>query len=205
MYQIVITEDDFIGCTEPPDFELTGPGVSIQTPVDSGDGDSAEFDATFLPASTYVAVDSNQPSASTVTFSTQATGIVAAPTLTTGGKPAASTASGGGSSAVGTALPSTKPVVARGTLEGTVSAAGKPALSFHGKPVASLLAGKYTIVVVDHSKSAGLIIQGVHQGTFTVAGGSFVGTHTTTLTLPAGQWFYYPTFVGHKSYFIVVS
>jgi len=37
------------------------------------------------------------------------------------------------------------------------------------------------------------------------SGAAFVGKRSLSVTLSAGQWFFYPTFVGKKSYFIVIS
>ena len=37
-----------------------------------------------------------------------------------------------------------------------------------------------------------------------MTGVPFVGHRSVTLDLRPGQWFYYPTFVGTKTYFIVV-
>ena len=36
-----------------------------------------------------------------------------------------------------------------------------------------------------------------------MTGVAFVGKHSVTLTLRPGQWFFYPTFVGTKTYFLV--
>jgi hypothetical protein len=97
------------------------------------------------------------------------------------------------------------PAVFRGTLDATVTAAGKPSLTFRGKAVTSLKAGRYTIEVADSSKSAGLILQEARQNAIAVAPVSYVGKRHTAVTLRAGQWFFYATFVGAKTYFLVTT
>lgn len=208
-YQVVITAEDFSGCgSNLPDFEMNGPGVSETTPVDSGDGNTAEFDATFAPSSTYVALDGNDPAASTFTFATQASGAPPTVVLPTSPGPTSTTATGGTSgSPIGgaSAAPAITYTTLRGTLAAGVSSSGKLTLTFKGKSVTTLTAGKYTIAVVDHSKTSGFIVQGLHQAATTLSTAAFVGSRKTTLKLTPGQWYYYPTFVGKKTYFIVVS
>ncbi len=98
-----------------------------------------------------------------------------------------------------------EPLPLRGTLTGTVTSSGVPKLTFKGKTVTKLESGRYKISVVDRSKRSGLIVQETGKNGTTVAGTTFVGSHTVTVTLKAGQWFFYPTFVGKKNYFIVTS
>lgn len=208
-YQVVITAEDFSGCgSNLPDFELNGPGVAETTPVDSGDGNTAEFDATFAPSSTYVAMDGNDPGPSTVTFVTQASGAPPTEVLPTGSSGPTSTTSTGGSSGSpinGNTANAPSYTTLLGTLEATVSSSGKLTLTLKGKAVKSLDAGRYTIAVVDHSKTSGFIIQGLHQAATTVSSAAFVGSRKATIKLTPGQWYYFPTFVGKKTYFIVVS
>jgi hypothetical protein len=100
---------------------------------------------------------------------------------------------------------STSTLPLRGTLVATVSTSGKPKLTFGGKAVTSLKSGRYKIAATDHSKQGGFLIQGVRQGAMTVTGVAFVGKRTEMVDLRAGQWFFYPTFVGAKTFFIVTS
>jgi len=93
----------------------------------------------------------------------------------------------------------------RGTLDATVSPTGKPKLTFKGEVVTTLKAGRYTVSVVDQSKTSGFIIQETRKAPTTAAGISFVGRRKVTIVLQAGQWFFYPTFIGAKSYFIVTG
>lgn len=205
-YQVLISENDLSSCNGGlPDFELDGPGVSIDTPVDTGDGNTAEFDATFQPSSTYVAMDGNAPALSRITFTTQASGSPAAVSITTSAPSAPTTSTGGtpASSVLGSSEP--KALVLRGTLDGVVGTGGTLRLALDGKAVTTLTAGRYKVTVVDHSKTSGLIIQESGKAASTVAGIAFVGKRSTTIALSAGQWFYYPTFVGKKTYFVVVT
>jgi hypothetical protein len=206
-YQLTLTAEDFTSCPAGlPDFSLTGPGVSIQTPIDNGTGAAADYTVALQPSATYVAQDLNQP-LSRLTFTTLASGTPVTPVVpysTTGtGK-----ASKSESSPIGTSVPARgapEPLPLRGTLTGTVSSSGVPELTFKGKTLTKLQSGRYKISVVDRSKSSGLIVQETGKGGTTVSGTTFVGSHSVTVTLRAGQWFFYPTFVGKKNYFIVTS
>ncbi len=91
----------------------------------------------------------------------------------------------------------------RGTIVGAIAANGKVTLTIKGKPVQDLTAGRYNFSIVDQSRSSGLKLQTTHSLPITVTGGKFVGKHKTSITLNRGQWFYYGTFVGQKTYFIV--
>ena len=93
----------------------------------------------------------------------------------------------------------------RGTLLGTVSAAGKLTLKLGGTPVSNLKAGRYTFKISDGSKKAGFTVQQIKSTALTITTATFTGTKSKTLALRAGQWFFYPTFVGKKTYFIVTS
>ena len=196
---------DMTACKSFVQFQLTGSGVNIATTLQEGDEDYGVFTATFQAGGTYTAQDNNQPSVARAVFSTTTLGTAIAPTA-----PYTSTGTGKGSQQTGlvgsssTSTTSTSDPL-RGTLEATVSSAGKPKLMFKGKVVTTLKAGRYTVSVVDRSKNGGFIIQETRKAPTTAAGVSFVGRRTVTIDLKAGQWFFYPTFVGAKNYFIVTS
>jgi hypothetical protein len=198
---------DMTACKSFTQFSLTGPGVNVSTTLQDGDEDKDIYKATFAPSSTYLAVDMNQPTVARVSFTTTATGTagsVASPTTSSSsGKGDTQSSLIGSSSSSKTAASASLRL--RGGLVATVSAAGTPRLTFRGKGVTSLRAGRYTISVSDHSKKGGFIIQQIKQGGNTVTGVAFVGKRTATVNLRAGQWFFYPTFVGAKTYFIVTS
>jgi hypothetical protein len=202
-YQIFYAATDFESCTGLPAFQLTGPGVSIQTPIDAGTGDAAESFVTFQPSSTYVAQDLNQP-LSKFTFTTLAAGN-APPVVTLPVTPPSVTTTSSSTDVVGSKTKASSAVVFRGVLHGTVSSSGKATLTFKGKAVGRLLAGKYTLTVVDHSKAGGFIVQQLRKAATTVTGVPFVGRHSITIVLAAGQSLFYPTFLAKKSYFFVVA
>ena len=90
-------------------------------------------------------------------------------------------------------------------LAGTVGPTGKSTLTVKGKPVTSLKSGRDAISVTDRSPKNGFTVQESHAGATTVTGVPFVGRHSVTLTLRPGQWFFYPTFVGKKTLFLVTK
>ena len=61
---------DMTACRGFVQFQLTGPGVSIQTTLDDGDSDFALATGVFRPNATYTAADENQPSVARVVFTT---------------------------------------------------------------------------------------------------------------------------------------
>jgi hypothetical protein len=199
---------DMTACKSFTQFALTGPGVNLATTLQDGDEDKELDRATFQPSSTYLAVDNNQPSVARFSFTTTATGSasdVTGPTTSSTSGKGDTQSSLLGSSAKSSTSTAGASLPLRGTLVATVSASGTPKLTYKGKGVTTLQAGRYTVSVSDHSKKGGFIIQGVKQGATTVTGVAFVGNRRKTLDLKAGQWFFYPTFVGAKSFFIVTS
>ena len=82
---------------------------------------------------------------------------------------------------------------------------GALSLKLSGKSVQNLKAGKYTFSIADGSKKAGFNLQQIKSSPITITTTTFTGKKKKTLTLKAGQWFFYPTFVGKKTYFIVTS
>jgi hypothetical protein len=186
-------------------FSITGPGVNLATTLQDGDEDYGLIDATFQPGATYTAVDNNQPSVARLVFTTAASGSPVIPT-----NPDSGGGTGKGSSqsdVVGSksTTTTTATVVDRGTLLATVSAAGKLSLTFDGKAVSTLKSGRYTITVSDHSKKSGFIVQESGNTANTVSTGVFTGKRSVTVSLGRGQWFFYPSFLGAKTYFLVSS
>ena len=156
------------------------------------------------PNATYRAVDNNHPNTGVTVFSTSSTpvSVVTAPSGTQTGSGTKSGTGTGKTSALGTTIASAP---FRGTLTGLVSAAGELSLTDKGKPVRSLTAGRYTFAVTDKSRKSSFTLQEVRAGATTVTAASFVGKRSVTVNLKAGQWFFYPSFVGKKSYFIVLA
>jgi len=97
-----------------------------------------------------------------------------------------------------------KTAVFRGTLAGTVSAAGKLTLTKSGKGVTTLKSGRYTFTIQDSSSKADFTIQELRKNPLTLTGVAFVGKHTTTVGLKPGQWTFY-SFSGKTNYFVVIS
>ena len=197
---------DMTACKSFAQFQLTGSGVNISTTLQDGDEDKDTYRATFQPSATYTAVDLNQPSVARVVFSTTATGAPTAPTSptnnSTSGKGSVSTDivgsnADGKSSSGSTAL--------RGTIVATIAPTGNPKVTFGGKIISKLKSGRYTISVVDNSKKGGLIIQEIHRLAQTVSGAAFTGRKSVSIDLKAGQWFFYQSFIGNKTYFIVTN
>jgi hypothetical protein len=198
--------DDFTACKSFVQFQLSGPGVSLFTTLLDGDDDDDVLTATFQPSASYVAQDLNRAAATRTVVTTTATGSPTAPpspygTGNVGAKPTVS------KDIVGSAIKS-NPL--RGTIAATVDASGKPKLLFNGKPVGTLKGGRYTTTVTDDSKKAGLVIQllgktGKPVKALTLSNVSFVGRHTTTVTLQKGQWAFATSDSGKRTYFIVVA
>jgi hypothetical protein len=185
-------------------FHLFGPGVNLS----AGNNlyDTTVWTATFQPSSTYVYQDDNNPTTIHEVFGTPGSGAgtgttsppttVAAPPGAAGGKKSKPASQ----DIVGSAY-----VPLRGTLVGTVGATGALKLTWDGKPVTSLKAGRYTFRVTDSSKKAGFTVQEIKNDAVTVTTSPFTGTRSKTLNLKAGQWFFYPSFIGKKTYFIVTA
>jgi hypothetical protein len=194
-------------------FQLTGPNVSLQEDMGGGEETATGDYVTFLPSSQYRFHDANNASAPFFFLQTSASG---GSTGGTGaGLPGSNNTSSGSSSSNATVVGtkagalgssgSTVHALYRGTLIGTVLPSGSVALTVNGKPVTSLRAGRYTVQVADHSTKGGFTIQAAGKDATTVTGLAFQGARKVTLSLSAGQWLYYPTFVGKKTYFIVTK
>jgi hypothetical protein len=196
---------DMTACQSFVQFQISGPGVNVSTTLQDGDEDYGVLNATFLPGSAYVATDQNQPSVARLSFGTASSGSPVAPPSASG----SGTGTGKGSQQtdiVGSkSTTATTTATLRGTLDATVSTKGMPKLTFKGKVVTTLAAGRYTISVVDQSKKSGFIIQETHKASKTLAAVPFVGKKSASIELQAGQWFFYPTFVGAKNFFIVTA
>jgi hypothetical protein len=206
-YQLILSAEDFVSCPNAlPNFQLSGPGVLVNTPIDNGTGAAADYTVTFQPSGTYIAQDLNQP-ASKLTFTTQASGSAGTVTAPTSTAPAAKPTVGTDTPTKTTtpSTPKTTAIADRGTLEGIVSATGRLSLTFDGKPVTELTAGRYKVAVDDKSRQDGFTIQQVSKLPTTITGVSFIGKRSATLVLSAGQSLFYPSFDGKKTYFLVVA
>jgi hypothetical protein len=78
----------------------------------------------------------------------------------------------------------------RGTLLGTADTLGRVTLTHKGKPVSTLKAGRYKVVVTDKAPQSGFIFDRPNFTTITVTSSPFVGKGTKTVTLTPGGWSY---------------
>jgi hypothetical protein len=196
---------DMTACKSFVQFQISGPGVSVSTTLQDGDEDYGVLNATFKAGSTYTATDQNQPSVARLAFSTATSGSPVIPT-----SPVNSSTAGKGSSQtdiVGSknSKTSSAGVVLRGTLKAVVGAGGGVTLSYQGKVVSSLKSGLYTVSVTDASKKSGFVIQQTHRVATAVSTAPFTGSKSKAIDFTKGQWFFYPSFIGKKTYFIVTG
>jgi hypothetical protein len=193
-------KNDMTACKGSINFQLTGPGVSLATTLNDGDGSYDMLSGTFAPSSTYTAVDLNQPSVARATFSTLASGSASGSAGGSSGSSGSgsSGSSGSGSAGAGASSGGTATV---GTLSGTVGATGALKLTYKGKTVTTLKPGSYTLTVIDTSTHNGFILHG--KSSTTVSSIPFVGKKTIVVNLKTGQWYFTATVKGKKFYFIV--
>jgi hypothetical protein len=203
-YQIYVYDDSE---DSSPAFSFTGPGVSISSNLNSTgmgiDSPSVFGVVTLQTSSSYRMQDSAVGASSLINFSTSSTaGATVVVGTTSSGPPPSAT-----SPATTTTIdrgPNPVMVAIRGTLAGSVSAAGKPVLMLGGKPVKTLKAGRYRVSVGDHSRKAGLIIGTTGKHTITLSKTAAVGTSAkTTVTLSTGKWFLEASARGPKTWFRV--
>jgi hypothetical protein len=217
-YQILITspeafaEPDLSGVADPNyscggslSFRLTGPGVSLHTTLEDGDALADHLQVTFQ-VGTYVAQEDRRPTVarSVITVSTGAASTVEASGVgSTGG----SSSGGANTTSNDKSNANSDPVgsgLVRGTLIGNVSTVGKLTLKFKGKSVSSLKAGRYKVTVLDETGRTGFTIQKLGKQPVNVTGTAFLGRHSVTLTLKAGQWFFYSS-PAKKNFFVVTA
>jgi hypothetical protein len=165
------------------------------------------FSVTFLANATYTLRDDLHPAIGGRSF--------VATTNAGGAEPSGGSSSGGsvGATPSTSAKSSTKAVSndivgadvlpLRGTLAGTVDAAGKLTLSFRGTGVSQLKAGRYKIAVDDRASKTAFKVQRIKKQPITLTGEKFVGKKTVTVALDAGQWWF---FSGgpRKTFFVVI-
>jgi len=181
-------------------FSFTGPGVSFSSTfgVNGLPPYSATINVTLAPSATYTMVDASRPS-SPLVFTTTATGSSSSLVPTAPASTAKSTGS------IQPSLVGSEAGPALVTLMATVPAAGKPTLeSSHGKPLVSLKAGRYAVVVQDASRSKGLMIERAHGKPTTLASAAFTGKRTVRVTLSAGHWTYFSA-AGTATPFVVTA
>jgi hypothetical protein len=193
-YQIVITTSDPYGvfgqteglraCRGFVQFRLTGPGVSVYTTLDYGDGASEVYSATFQPGATYTLQDDGNIAGTRRSIIVAASGSASlAPTTSSKSSPSAGS-------------------TVRGALHGIVAHSGKLSLRRNGKAVTTLKSGRYTFSVDDQSTKHGFRLQVLEETTQTITSVGYVGWQEVTLSLAPGRWSYFSP-GGTKTSFVV--
>ncbi len=187
-------------------WDLAGPGVKLVTTMSYGEEPSEAWVEVFQPNSTYTYRDDLNPPAVWTFVTNNAPPVGTANSGSAGAGTSTTPISSGktGTASSNDVVGSANPAV-RGTLVGSVASTGKLTLTSGGKSVTSLKAGQYVFKLTDRSRKAGFTLQAVKQSAKSLTGIAYVGTKSVKVNLKAGQWIFYPTFVGKKSYFIVVS
>jgi hypothetical protein len=188
---------DPLGCNGNVKFRFTGPGVDISTTLDGGDGAYEVYTATFRSGAGYTMQDD------TNVAGTRRTLVASAPvsSATAGLPSSSSTASTPKKTAARVAVVGPKVV---GALAGSVSTAGKLALTLKGKPVTTLAAGRYRISVLDEASRAAFVVQQAGKKATTVTTKAYLGRGAATVALLPGQWTFYST-PGKKRFFVVTA
>src|SRR4051812_43370187 len=189
---------DMTACQSFVQWQLTGPGVSLNTTLQQGDEDAETLKATFAPGSTYTMVDNNQPSVARLTFSTTATGSVGQVA-----SPTTSSTSGKGTTQQDLIGSAANPF--RGALDAIVYKTGALSLTKNGKKVTSLKYGRYTFSVDDESATHGFSVQVLNGKPQTITSAGYKGNHNVTVTLKAGRWFFFTPGAKSKSQFFVIG
>ena len=169
------------GCTQLPLFDLAGPGVRIQDDMIGGEVTSEAHQTTFQPNSTYTWRTDNDSASPIHTFVTSSQVLGTAPVQPNSGPTSTTPLS---QDIVGSGI-----VPFRGTLAGTLSASGKLTLSYKGKSVKRLVAGRYTLRITDRSSSSGFVLEQSRK-TLSLTAASFVGKRSAKVDLTAGKWLF---------------
>jgi hypothetical protein len=176
-------------------FSLSGPGAGYQTMLGSDLGPyGATFNETFAAAASYTMVDAAHP-ASPVVFTTTATG--SSSSLLPPPPPPVAAAGSEQPDLVGSGI-----VPSRGTLQATVASSDTASLTSGGKPLVSVEAGRYEIVIRDASRRGGFYLKRLGGRPVALSGVSFTGTRVAHLDLSAGTWTFFATKHHEKSFVV---
>jgi hypothetical protein len=186
------------GCTAMPHFDLRGPGEVIHDNLNEGESDNVTYNAYFMPNSTYTWTSDAAPSV-VHTFVTSSDVQGTPPPRSANGLSSSKHTTVSSSSLIGSLV-----LPPRGTLVGTVTAAGKLTLAYNGKSVSTLKAGRYTLKVTDESSTTGFMLRHGKYTPLSVTGAIFVGKRTETVRLTAGHWLVMPR-LGQTTYSVIVS
>jgi hypothetical protein len=189
--------NDLTACRGMPQFQFTGPGVNLFTTMTAGCEMDKTFPVTLQPNATYTATDQNQPTVAHATFTTLASGTPQAPPVTY-------TSTGNGKTYVSTSVIGEDTKSVKGTLTGSVSAAGLLTLKSGGKPVSTLVPGRYSFAIVDQDPKASFMILGPKSTAgLNLTGVKFVGKKALIVKLTAGRWTFYSPSLRNVHYFVV--
>jgi hypothetical protein len=188
------------GCTALPHWDLKGPGEQIHDNMTEGEVTSFTYNAYFQPNATYTWSNDGIPGV-VYTFKTSSDVQGTPPPAPAG---AAGYSAGKHGTATSQDLVGSGSAPLRGKLTGAVSTGGGLSLTFKGKSVTHLTAGRYTITVTDRSKTSGFMFQKLRHKPMSVTGVTFVGKRSATVRLTAGKWFFTPR-VGKQTYPLVVN
>jgi hypothetical protein len=184
-YSVVVYDS---GDDPDPQFTMAGPGVSLASDL-RPTGTAIEVPMTFGPfvlePNASYTIDDPYFGGAPIAFTTSATGTSASPNPSS---PFAPTAAG------------TKSLAA---LALAVTGSGKLFFTQGGKPVKALPAGRYSVIVADSTKKAGLFIGRGSARPSTLSGVGAVATTLRTLQLTRGTWFVETSMRGPKTYFKV--
>ncbi len=172
------------GCTQLPLFDLSGPGVRIQDDMIGGEVTSEAHQTTFQPNSTYTWRTDNDSASPIHTFVTSSQVLGTAPVQVNTGPTSTTPQS---QDIVGSGI-----VPFRGTLRGALSASGRLTLSYKGKSVTHLTAGRYRFAITDRSSSSGFMLE-KNRRTLSLTAPSFVGKRSAKVDLTAGKWLFVPS------------
>jgi len=203
-YTVVMTGPG--GCFQVPYFNLQGPQVNIVDNLDGDEVSTLTYNEQFMPNSTYTWSNNSAPSL-VYTFTTSAQVVGSAPaTAGPGGIASDQHSTAPSVDFLGSGVSSSSTVPFRGTVSGAVSAAGKLSLAYKGKSVSTLSAGRYTFSITDKSASSGFMLQESKHTALTLARAGYLGKGSVSVTLSAGQWWYFTQRApSKKTYFVVVS
>jgi hypothetical protein len=207
LYTVIVYDD---GYNSNPRFAMSGPGVSINSDLNSTgmgvDGVSTFGPYTFPASASYTV---QQAGGTAVSFSTTAAAGGSSGSGSSGGSSSggSSGSSGGSSSGTKTSSAGSSSTATKmmGTLKAAVSVSGKGTLTFAGKAAKTLKAGRYTVSVDDRSKKAGLILGQTAKHPMTLSAATLVGKSSHSVTLSAGKWYFAASATGPKTYFTVTK
>ena len=186
------------GCTSMPHFDLRGPGETIHDNLNEGESDNVTYNAYFMPNSTYTWTSDAAPTV-VHTFVTTSDIEGTAPPRSANGLSSSNHTTVSSSNLIGSLV-----LPARGTLIGTVTAAGKLTISYNGKSISTLKAGSYTLKVNDLSSTTGFMLRRGKYAPLSITSATFVGKRTETVRLTAGHWIVMPR-LGQTTYSVIVS